>query len=434
MRIRPSLFWKIFSAFLLTNIAVMLAATFVAIQLNESAHVRERHSERVSQIAEWIIDEYEEHGQVADNALRQPPPYLRQAARFLRRQNWEIYDVSNTLIFQNATARDSPNRQLRLEIVSEAGQPYTIVTEAPRIPRILTDALKRLHFWQLGFILLASCLISGGLSWLIARPLKRLGGYVKDFGHGQRAIVMQHKLLQRGDEIGTLAREFDAMAAQVRAHIQQQKQLLHDVSHELRAPLSRLQAAAALIEQKAGPSTTVARVHRECERINHLIQQILDYARLEQRQNTPEFFDLISLVRERIDDTQFEHPDRSIRFDTDQESVTVNGYRETLARALDNTLRNACLHTKPHTPIDVLVETDAKHVAIKIRDHGLGINDNEREALLKPFYRAGEQMQTEGFGLGLSIATRAVHKQGGSIQLDNHPQGGLQVTIRLVLE
>ena len=104
-----------------------------------------------------------------------------------------------------------------------------------------------------------------------------------------------------------------------------------------------------------------------------------------------------------------------------------------LRRAFENVLRNACKHTPEETAVEVNLSSTGSNAIISIRDHVPGIDQQDIARLTEPFYRAGNMMQTDGFGLGLSIAARAIEKHGGRMEADNHPQGGLEIKIFLTV-
>ncbi len=244
-------------------------------------------------------------------------------------------------------------------------------------------------------------------------------------------LEIDARLLRRADELGDLAQDFAFMMQQTRETLGAQKQLLHDVSHELRAPLSRLQVAAELIQQRDQKSLPyIQRIHAECERIDQLIQRILNFSRLEESiAMLP--LDPVHLLQAHMDNLQFEFPRRQIRLTEAPAGVIVNADENLLGEAVDNILRNACKYTPEAGPIAVAVRQSDRHIHIEIRDFGPGVPPEDLTKLTTPFFRTGNRMHGDGFGLGLSIARRAVEKHGGRLLLENHPEGGLLVSLLL---
>src|SRR5690606_25927555 len=137
------------------------------------------------------------------------------------------------------------------------------------------------------------------------------------------------------------------------------------------------------------------------------------------------------LLQTQIDNILFEHPGRTIRFAHPPADWVIIGDAHLLGEAVDNILRNACKYTPEESPIDVNLSSTPQAITITIRDYGSGAPPEDLEKLTTPFYRSGNRMHGDGFGLGLSIARRALEKHGGHLTLANRPEGGLQVSLEL---
>lgn len=161
----------------------------------------------------------------------------------------------------------------------------------------------------LGLAILISGLVSYRLARSISRPLVDLQGTARTLADGRLEARTSPAVSARTDEIGALAREFDSMAERLAALVAARQQLLRDLSHELRSPLARLQMAVGLARQDhARAETQLERIERESERLENLIAQILDYARLERDPSTLERqeVDLVELVRQVVHDAEYE--------------------------------------------------------------------------------------------------------------------------------
>ena len=236
------------------------------------------------------------------------------------------------------------------------------------------------------------------------------------------------------------------MASRLQRLISDQRQLLRDVSHELRSPLARSAVALELARLDAVPEQQeyLDRIELETRRLNELIEDLLHMARLETVQDRQHWQSLncASLLQQVVDDARFERPDSPLQLDLPAQPVLVQGDARLLVSAFENIIRNALLHTAPQTSVDICLR-QADGVEICIRDHGPGVPEHLLADLLRPFVRSEQarerspdslQQGHRGFGLGLAIAHRVVLHHGGDIQLGNHPEGGLQVCIRLPLE
>ncbi len=160
---------------------------------------------------------------------------------------------------------------------------------------------------------------------------------------------------RRSDEVGTLARDFDAMAERIQALVTAKETLLRDVSHELRSPLARIRMALALAQRRAGAEaqTDLDRIEREAEKLDALIGQVMTLTRL--RTATAPRRDAVrldQLVSEVVDDARFEHPASRVELTTSG-PIEVRGDADGLKSAIENVVRNALIYGDPAQPIEV---------------------------------------------------------------------------------
>jgi two-component system sensor histidine kinase CpxA len=294
--------------------------------------------------------------------------------------------------------------------------------------RYLTD-----HLW---LRLLLALVISGAISYAVSRyltrPLKNLQQASRSLAGGNldTRIAVSAK---GGDETDELARDFNSMAQQLQEKIQTQKRLLNDVSHELRSPLARLRVALALAEED--PSRVVEllkRIDHETERLDELIGQLL--AVPDAAIELEDSLDLVALLRELCSDAGFESQqhDKQIQFSSDLAEAIVSSHSDLLKKAFENVIRNAVQYSPAGSVVDVSITNKADSCLITIDDSGPGIPEPDLQRVFEPFYRVdtARQRETGGFGLGLSIARRAIDQHGGTIAATNKDPG-LRVTIQL---
>lgn len=423
-----SLFWRFFAAIFITNILVMSVTTYIAIEASEEILGDEHHKQLTLNTVAFLVEKYEQLPKKHRDRLRIPrhrldedhPPRLGKLKHRLA-----IYDANKKKIFGKLDNEhddyielyyQSPNSQKR----------YRAISRPPKLPRHISHILGMVQSIRFVLLLLASAIVSFLLSLLITRPLKRLGIYTEQLAHGELQTSVSDNLLTRGDEIGDLARQLNAMGIELDKLINNKQQLLHDVSHELRAPLTRLQASNALLNE--GPYTD--RINNECERMSALIQEILDLARIESDLKK-EHFSLSALIEQCIHDIQFEYPNHPIDYKQATSPILFNGNADKLHSAIENLLRNACKHTAEETKVVMELIEQRDNWLIRIRDYGSGVNDAELDKLCQPFYRGNNRMHGDGFGLGLSIAQRAIELHAGKLIPSNPPNGGLQIDVLL---
>lgn len=234
-----------------------------------------------------------------------------------------------------------------------------------------------------------------------------------------------------GDPKCDLARDFDDMAGRVQQLVETQQRLLRDVSHELRSPLARVQAAVGLLRQRGGESANLDRIERETDVLSELIGRVLGFSRLQAR-TTPdvERFDLVELLTGVVDDAAFEIAGRdlNLRYDA-ADPMFIVADPNLIRSAVDNVVRNAVQHSRSSVCVDVECDDATRTVRITIEDDGRGVADEDLPHLFEPFF-SGKTDQA-GAGVGLAIARRAIELHGGRIDARNAAGAGLRVTIEL---
>lgn len=287
--------------------------------------------------------------------------------------------------------------------------------------------------------LLASILVSVLLARHFSRPIHRLQTAFVAASKGQLDVRVSPGMGGRSDEIGELGREFDGMAQKLQQLMRSQSRLMHDVSHELRSPLARLQVAVGLARQNpAQVETALGRIEREAERLDTLVGEVLTLARLEAQTSRPaeDYVDLVELIDSVVEDARFEAEGsgRRVQFSTSIDGELVMRARgELLHRAFENVVRNALNHTPADSRVELSLERNAHSgmVHIVVADGGPGVAEGELDAIFEPFHR-GESAGGAGYGLGLAIARRAIEAHGGRMWARNRTAGsGLEVHFQL---
>jgi len=297
----------------------------------------------------------------------------------------------------------------------------------------------------IGAAVAASLLFAALLAWYFSRPIRALrlafeaaaaGDLAPRFGPARTG----------GDELSDLGRDFDRMSGRLRALMDGQRRLLHDVSHELRSPLARMQAAVGLAHQQPDKiASTLERVERESNRMDKLVGELLTLSRLEALPDLlrREPVDLTELLDSIVADARFEAAQHDLRDGRALEeatrilidaegSVVVSGDGDLLWSALENVVRNAAKHGAQGGIVTVVVRMDEGRARVDVLDRGPGIAAADLAAVFQPFFRAGaSRTSVDGHGLGLAIAQRVVHAHGGEIMARNRDDGGLQMTITL---
>jgi two-component system sensor histidine kinase CpxA len=305
------------------------------------------------------------------------------------------------------------------------------------------NRLLRPRFWfNLTIAMLPAALVCMALSLYLTRPITRLRATAQRLAGGDlNARSSPHRIVRK-DELGDLARDFDAMAAQIQLLMTAQRRFVADVSHELGAPLTRMHLALALLRRQfhGKNSGGLERIERETDKLSNLVQQLLLLAGLEAGVCPAETLAPIStrsFCESIIEDANFEAAHTNSEVTGSRQDITLLVYPQLLRRAIDNVLRNAIRYAPEGTEIrlDCRADDDLHHVILEVLDCGPGVPDSMLPDIFQPFFRTapGRESSSGGTGLGLSIASEAVRLHDGTIAAQNRKGGGLQVTITLPL-
>lgn len=217
-----------------------------------------------------------------------------------------------------------------------------------------------------------------------------------------------------------------------------------NVSHELRTPLALIRLYAETLE--LGRLTAKEKYHEyfriireESERLTALINNILDFSRIEAGRKEYEFQEtnLAELVHSTLDSYRFQIQQNGFAFEErisgDIPPVIVD--REAIARSLLNLVNNALKYSKEQKYIGVSLYRSSSSVNLEVRDRGIGISANEQEKIFEKFYRCGDPLvhNVKGSGLGLSLVRHIARAHGGDVLVESAPEKGSKFTIALPL-
>jgi signal transduction histidine kinase len=257
------------------------------------------------------------------------------------------------------------------------------------------------------------------------RPIRLLHEGVSKLSEGNLEVVVARNTR---DELGALTTAFNQMVQRVRDMVKARDQLLVDVSHELRSPITRLKVALEFIPD----SEKKRRLAGDVAEMETMITEILEIERLAAGgglEREPE--DLVGLLREVIEGFADRRPGVSLKAAAEV-TVTMDGGR--VRTVVKNVLENAVKFSPPESgSVEVAVEEAEDGVAVRIRDHGPGIPPDDLPSLFEPFFRVdrSRSRRTGGYGLGLAMSKRIMEAHGGSIRAENDPEGGATFTLTL---
>jgi signal transduction histidine kinase len=224
----------------------------------------------------------------------------------------------------------------------------------------------------------------------------------------------------------------------------QKSDFVANVSHELRTPLALIRLYAETLElgrlsSKDKYQEYFRIIREESERLTALINNILDFSRIDAGRKEYEFQEtnLGELVHSTLDSYRFQIQQNGFAF---EESISpdippVNVDREAIARSLLNLVNNALKYSKDQKHIVVKLYRANGSVKLEVQDRGIGIPLNEQEKIFEKFYRCGDPLvhNVKGSGLGLSLVRHIVRAHGGDVEVESAPEKGSKFTIALPL-
>lgn len=302
--------------------------------------------------------------------------------------------------------------------------------------------VKQLHPGQLhrlpmiAWLLLALLiigLVSFALAAILSRRIRHLRNAAQVIAEGDFSARVA---LTGRDEVSALATDFNQMAERISEMMTSQRQLVSDVSHELRSPLARLRIALELAERAADPAQALARISKEADELEQLVSDLLSLARIESGQSSLErqsvsLCDLLSTI---VADANFEGEaqQQQVRLEHCDESG-IEGDPVLLHAAIENVVRNALRYTPEGSEIIVNLQRRDSMLEITVDDQGPGVPEEALGKLFEPFARVAEarDRSSGGYGLGLAITGRTLIAHGGDARAENRPDGGLRVTLTL---
>jgi two-component system sensor histidine kinase MprB len=314
---------------------------------------------------------------------------------------------------------------------------------AVEIDRSLSELDSTLSHLRLILLIVAASgiALAALLGWFVARttlaPVRRLTAAAE---HVAATTDLAARIDDtRRDELGSLARSFNAMLAALDGTIRAldesaraQRQLIADASHELRTPVTSLRTNIEILQRSDDLAPTersrlIADVVEQLEELSVLVADLIELARDDEQVEPLEEVRLDILVGEAIEWAKLHSP--QVRFDVLLEATVVSAVPSRLGRAVNNLLDNAVKFAGTEAPIEVRLQDGE----LAIRDHGPGIDPDDLPHIFDRFFRGSRSRALPGSGLGLAIVRQVVERHAGSVSAGPAPGGGTIVRLRVPL-
>ncbi len=264
----------------------------------------------------------------------------------------------------------------------------------------------------------------------LLRPVRDLSEGVERLRQGDLNVEMSTR---RTDELGRLMVSFNEMARAVRERLRARDQLLVDVSHEIRSPLTRMRVALEMMPEGAAKESVV----EDIAETEAMISVLLDTERLDSPHGglTLDSVDLAALVSE-IALERADHPP-GVQVGSPAGPVVARVDAQRVRVVVGNLVSNALRHSdEAGPPVRVAVERSGGDALITVKDCGVGIEAEDLPRIFEPFYRVdrSRSKDTGGYGIGLSLVKRIVDAHGGTIDVESQIGQGTSVRVRLPVE
>ncbi|MEQ9745743.1 sensor histidine kinase [Pectobacterium actinidiae] len=448
MIIRGRLFWKILLGFWLTFL-VMSQLLWLAFSFYGERHkpLEEIVVSRIATIQTEMVAAALQHGglgelnDVISLLPQQEQHYISITESPLPLSDRELVSTPQNAMPDDAFMPDKRGVQRATHIIKQvsgpAGKWYQIRYDTellrrefrpPRPVEFLNVPMPLVIIAGIGGLLFSSV-----LAWSLARPLNQIRASFDQVAQGDLNVRLLPVMHKRHDEISDVARDFDSMVERLDSLASAREQLLHDVSHELRSPLARLQLAIGLIRQNPNNiDNSLQRIEREALLMDKMIGELLTLSRTEHSGIEEAYFDLLGLVTAVVNDARYEAQVTNVEIllaADEDEDYTIKGNAELMRRAVDNVMRNALRFSAPEQQVAVSLIGNEHEWMIQVADQGPGVEKSKLSSIFDPFIRIDSPLSGKGYGLGLAITRKVVLAHGGHIEADNGEQCGLVIRL-----
>jgi signal transduction histidine kinase len=430
-KILNSVFTKLLAIILITGICINIAVW--GFFLSYRAMAGRPFHRNISQYLEYVIDD-----------LGMPPSYER-ARIVASRAALQIHFQGTNTSWSTASRpidrdrihfhswRDSPN----IRGAMSHGRFYIEYRHAAGdfIFELSGDYDKNPELkWVHGIIFLCTTLILiaayFAIRWVL-RPIKLLNEGVQEVGRGN----LKHRVpVKKSDELGQLTQAFNTMTKRLHEMLTAKEQLLRDVSHELRSPLTRMKVALEFIKQEK----TKKIISSDIEEMEAMISGILNSARMHHAHSRLNLqrSDITELINTVVK-AAYQGTAPGIEFSGADTSIVCEVDPEQLKTVLKNILDNAVKYSRADSdPVQISIDQQPHGIVVDIKDDGIGIAPEDLAYIWEPFYRADKSRsrKTGGYGLGLSLCKTIMEAHGGKIEVSSALGKGTTVSLYIPVE
>lgn len=289
-----------------------------------------------------------------------------------------------------------------------------------------------------GFAILNIVIISAVLVRInlknIFRPIEQINEATKKVALGEYDIELETK---REDEIGELTNNFNKMTRGLKSTENLQKEFINNVSHEIKTPVSSIEGFAKFLKDKNLTDEEREEyaniIIEEAKRLENLTGKILKLSKLNNQEiiTNKQEIEVAEQIRKAISLLEPKWSKKDIKINVSLEEKTFLGDEDLIFQVWVNIIDNAIKFSNEGESIDIKVYEKDSNINVEIKDHGIGMKEEELEKVYDRFYQIDRSHSKEGSGLGLAIVKRIVELSEGKIEIKSKENKGTIVIVKL---
>ena len=289
-----------------------------------------------------------------------------------------------------------------------------------------------------GFAILNIVIISAVLVRInlknIFRPIEQINEATKKVALGEYDIELETK---REDEIGELTNNFNKMTRGLKSTENLQKEFINNVSHEIKTPVSSIEGFAKFLKDKNLTDEEREEyaniIIEEAKRLENLTGKILKLSKLNNQEiiTNKQEIEVAEQIRKAISLLEPKWSKKDIKINVSLEEKIFLGDEDLIFQVWVNIIDNAIKFSNEGESIDIKVYEKDGNINVEIKDHGIGMKEEELEKVYDRFYQIDRSHSKEGSGLGLAIVKRIVELSEGKIEIKSKENKGTTVIVKL---
>ena len=307
------------------------------------------------------------------------------------------------------------------------------IHDKEQIDSLLYITRKICGFAILNIVIISAVLVRINLK-NIFRPIEQINEATKKVALGEYDIELESK---REDEIGELTNNFNKMTRGLKSTENLQKEFINNVSHEIKTPVSSIEGFAKFLKDKnltdeeREEYTNI--IIEEAKRLENLTGKILKLSKLNNQEiiTNKQEIDIAEQIRKAISLLEPKWSKKDIKINVSLDEKVFLGDEDLIYQVWVNIIDNAIKFSNEGGSIDIKVYEKDKNIIVEIKDHGIGMKEEELEKVYDRFYQIDKSHSKEGSGLGLAIVKRIVELSEGKIEIKSKENKGTTVIVKL---